>query len=146
MRERHPDTEELARRIAGAITDYFDELEPVEEPRQPAGYTTDTLAAELGITPRAVRAAIERGDLRAVKRAGRYFIAPDAVEAFVTPAVQVSTQRRRRSGRKGGALSTYLARTPGEGQGTLRSIGGGGAADTTRPLAPTERTDDAGED
>ena len=140
MRGQHPDTDELARRIAEAVTAYFDELEAVDELRQPAGYTTDTLAAELGITPRAVRAAIERGDLRAVKRAGRYFIAPEAVEAFLTPAVTVPQARRRSPKRKGGALGTYLARTAGEGHGTLRSIGGGGAA-TNDPPPGTDRKD-----
>jgi excisionase family DNA binding protein len=51
----------------------------------PAVYTPRTLAAELGITPRAVRAAIERGDLDA-RRSGRgYVIAAEAVARWATP-------------------------------------------------------------
>jgi excisionase family DNA binding protein len=58
---------------------------------QPAVYTPATLAAGLGITARAVRAAIERGDLQA-RRSGRgYVIGAEAVAAWAT------TTRRRRS-------------------------------------------------
>jgi excisionase family DNA binding protein len=57
----------------------------------PSVYTPQTLAAELGITPRAVRAAIERGDLQA-RRSGRgYVIGAEAVAAWAT-----STPRARR--------------------------------------------------
>lgn len=56
----------------------------------PAVYTPATLAAELGVTPRAVRAAIERGDLQA-RRSGRgWVIGTNAVAAWACP------QRRRR--------------------------------------------------
>jgi excisionase family DNA binding protein len=48
----------------------------------PSVYTPRTLAAELGVTPRAVRAAIERGDLEA-RRSGRgYVIGSEAVAAW----------------------------------------------------------------
>ena len=59
----------------------------------PAVYTPQTLAAELGVTPRAIRAAIERGDLEA-RRSGRgYVISAEAVAAWAgTPA-----RRRRRT-------------------------------------------------
>jgi hypothetical protein len=54
------------------------------------------LADELGITPRAVRAAIERGDLEA-RRSGRgYVIAGEAVAAWARPP----TRTRRRSARR----------------------------------------------
>jgi excisionase family DNA binding protein len=54
----------------------------------PSAYTPRTLAAELGCTPRAVRAAIERGDLQA-RRSGRgYVIAAEAVAAWATPAAR----------------------------------------------------------
>jgi excisionase family DNA binding protein len=60
----------------------------------PAVYTPQTLAAELGMTPRAVRAAIERGDLEA-RRSGRgYVIGADAVAAWASPPA-----RKRRSPR-----------------------------------------------
>jgi excisionase family DNA binding protein len=58
-----------------------------------AAYTPKTLAGELDVTPRAIRAAIERGDLEA-RRSGRgYVISAEAVAAWAgTPA-----RRRRRT-------------------------------------------------
>ena len=51
----------------------------------PSVYTPQTLAAELGLTPRAVRAAIERGDLQA-RRSGRgYVIGAGAAAAWASP-------------------------------------------------------------
>src|SRR4051794_32740810 len=44
-----------------------------------AVYTPATLAAELGRSPRAIRAAIARGELDAVKRGRGYVIGVDAV-------------------------------------------------------------------
>ena len=67
----------------------------------PAVYTPQTLAAELGVTPRAVRAAIERGDLEA-RRSGRgYVIGADAVAAWALPPASKrrparAMKRRRR--------------------------------------------------
>ncbi len=66
----------------------------------PSAYTPQTLAAELGITPRAVRAAIERGDLEA-RRSGRgYVIAAEAVTAWGRPRARARRQtpavKRRR--------------------------------------------------
>lgn len=58
----------------------------------PAVYSCATLASELGVTPRAVRAAIERGDLEA-RRSGRgYVIAAKAVAAWARPPAR--TRRR----------------------------------------------------
>jgi excisionase family DNA binding protein len=49
-------------------------------------YTPATLAAELGVTARAIRAAIERGDLEA-RRSGRgYVIGAEAVAEWARPA------------------------------------------------------------
>jgi excisionase family DNA binding protein len=45
-------------------------------------YTPATLAAELGRTPRAIRAAIARGELDAVKRGRGWVIPADAVERW----------------------------------------------------------------
>jgi excisionase family DNA binding protein len=51
-----------------------------------AVYTPATLAAELGVTPRAIRAAIERGDLQA-RRSGRgWVIGAAAVAAWAAPS------------------------------------------------------------
>ena len=38
----------------------------------PLAYTANTLAAELGVSPRTIRNAITRGELAAVKRGGRW--------------------------------------------------------------------------
>jgi excisionase family DNA binding protein len=56
-------------------------------------YTPQTLAAELGVTPRAVRAAIERGDLQA-RRSGRgYVIGADAVAEWASAPRARRTRR-----------------------------------------------------
>jgi excisionase family DNA binding protein len=64
------------------------------EPAAPA-YTVTKLAAALGVTERVVRNAIARGELRAVKRGSRWYIATDAVEAWTRPTVDVSRTTRR---------------------------------------------------
>jgi excisionase family DNA binding protein len=61
----------------------------------PAVYSCATLAAELGCTPRAVRAAIERGDLAAVRSGRGWVIASEAVAAWATPVAD-----RARCGRR----------------------------------------------
>lgn len=61
----------------------------------PAVYTCATLAAELDCTPRAVRAAIERGELAAVRSGRGWVIASEAVARWATPAT-VRTKRGRR--------------------------------------------------
>jgi excisionase family DNA binding protein len=69
-------------------------------------YTPKTLAGELGITPRAVRAAIERGDLEA-RRSGRgYVIAAEAVAAWARPPTRT---RRRAAPRKARPLRDAIA-------------------------------------
>jgi excisionase family DNA binding protein len=51
----------------------------------PAVHTTATLATQLDVTPRTIRAAIERGDLEA-RRSGRgYVIAAGAVAEWAAP-------------------------------------------------------------
>jgi excisionase family DNA binding protein len=72
----------------------------------PAVYTPRTLAAELEITPRAVRAAIDRGDLEA-RRSGRgYVIAAEAVAAWARPPART---RRRAAPRKSRPLRDAIA-------------------------------------
>jgi excisionase family DNA binding protein len=62
----------------------------------PAVYTPRTLAAELGITPRAIRAAIERGELEAVKSGRGYVIAREAVARFAASSTtRVPTAPRK---------------------------------------------------
>jgi excisionase family DNA binding protein len=72
----------------------------------PSVYTPRTLAAELGITPRAVRAAIERGDL-AARRSGRgYVIAAGAVAEWASAP---TGKRRRAAPRKSRPLRAAMA-------------------------------------
>jgi excisionase family DNA binding protein len=63
--------------------------------RTAPAYTVATLATTLGVTERVVRNAIGRGELRAVKRGARWYIATDVVEAWTHPAADVSRPRRR---------------------------------------------------
>jgi excisionase family DNA binding protein len=74
----------------------------------PSVYSPRTLAAELAITPRAVRAAIERGDLRARKSGRGYVIAAEAVAAWARP--QAARARRRAPGRESRPLCDAMAR------------------------------------
>ncbi|TMK41130.1 MAG: helix-turn-helix domain-containing protein [Actinobacteria bacterium] len=56
----------------------------VERPLKVA-YTAVTLAREVGVTPRAVRAAIARGELLATKRGRRWLISRESAERWVRP-------------------------------------------------------------
>lgn len=72
----------------------------------PSVYTPTTLARELGITPRAVRAAIERGDLQA-RRSGRgYVIGAEAVAVW---ASSPKGARRRAAPRESRPLRDAMA-------------------------------------
>jgi excisionase family DNA binding protein len=67
-------------------------------------FTVRSLAAELGRTERSIRAAIARGELRAVRRGRGYVISADAVAdwarapANMTRVSHSGSPRRRRSG------------------------------------------------
>lgn len=52
---------------------------------QPPAYTVATLAQALALSPRAIRGAIERGELAAIKRGGRWIITAQAVTAWAEP-------------------------------------------------------------
>ncbi|MGI8781831.1 MAG: helix-turn-helix domain-containing protein [Solirubrobacteraceae bacterium] len=58
----------------------------VPEPQDagPRWRTVRTLAAELKVSEKVVRNAITRGDLQAVKRAGRWFISTEASDRWLT--------------------------------------------------------------
>jgi len=71
-------------------------------------YTVATLATALDVSERVVRNAIARGELRAVKRGSRWYIAPDAVEAWTHDGADVS-RATRRFGRDRSPLATTFA-------------------------------------
>jgi len=66
---------------------------------QPPAYTVAGLAQVLGVTCRVVRNAIARGELRAVKRGGRWYVPAEAVAAW-TDAQTALPLRRPRSARR----------------------------------------------
>jgi len=108
--ENRPDPDELARGIAQSISEYMSgvQAEYASSLRTPAGYTTSGLAGQLGLSTRAIRAAIERGDLLAVKHGGRWFIGHEAVDAFFRPGSRSQSRRRRKSSSGGGTLGRFL--------------------------------------
>lgn len=68
------------------------------EPQPPPAYTVAGLAQALGVTCRVVRNAIARGELPAVKRGGRWYVAAESVVAWTT-AEAVPPARRPRAAR-----------------------------------------------
>jgi excisionase family DNA binding protein len=68
----------------------------LDHARAHSAYTVASLAAELGVSAKAVRCAIARHELRAVKRGSRWIISADAVGEWATaPQSQHATARRR---------------------------------------------------
>jgi excisionase family DNA binding protein len=55
---------------------------PDFEPARPVAYTTGTLARDLGLSPRCIRGAIQRGELHAERRGRHYIISASAVETW----------------------------------------------------------------
>lgn len=51
----------------------------------PHAYTVESLARAVGLSPKAVRNAIGRGDLDAVKRGGRWIISSSAAQRWSEP-------------------------------------------------------------
>jgi excisionase family DNA binding protein len=82
----------------------------------PVVYTVATLAAELGVSGRAIRAAIHRGELEARKRGRTYVITRAAVEAWAAPDAGRAQRRDRpsRERRHGRVMASALARLDGE--------------------------------
>ncbi len=63
---------------------------------QPVAYTVATLAGEIGLSERVIRAEIHRGALPAVKRGRSYVITRDAVEAWAAPGAGTAPGGRPR--------------------------------------------------
>lgn len=80
---RDPDALEALRELVAPV---------VDERPTPAAYTVRSLAAELGRSERAIRGAIHRGELDAVRRGRGYLISAGAVERW---AAATSTARTR---------------------------------------------------
>jgi excisionase family DNA binding protein len=78
----------LAELARDDLAELAERLRPfLAAPEAPAGaYTPATLAAALGRSERAIRAAIGRGELRAVKRGRGYVIAAEAVAEWAQAA------------------------------------------------------------
>jgi excisionase family DNA binding protein len=79
-------------RLAEALAPHLD----VGAEPGPAAYTVATLARELDLSERAIRAAIQRGELAAVKRGRTYLITRQAVGAWAAPVAMLVEQPRRR--------------------------------------------------
>lgn len=60
-------------------------------------YTVASLAAELGVSDKAIRCAIARHELRAVKRGSRWIISSDAVKEWATAPEEHNASARRRA-------------------------------------------------
>jgi excisionase family DNA binding protein len=75
------------------LVDLLESQRPASHPPMPA-YTVTSLAAGLGVSPRAVRGAITRGELAAVKRGGRWIISADAVRAWAQNDRAAPVRRR----------------------------------------------------
>jgi excisionase family DNA binding protein len=106
----------LAARLAPRLSDNG------RDDTRPIAYTVATLAAQLGLSPRAIRGAIDRGELQAVRRGRHYIIAASAVETWTMPEAgrsvrRASAQRSRpTSGR--GVMATALAKVETTGYST----------------------------
>ena len=95
------------------LVELLESQRPAQQLALPA-YTVASLAAALGVSPRAVRGAITRGELAAVERGGRWIISADAVRAWA----QHDGAARRATARRAGArtdrpLGSAIARLAG---------------------------------
>ncbi len=87
--EADPDAIERLRSLLGAQVD--------REPTASApAYTVQSLAEELGRTPRSIRGAIERGELEAVKRGRGYVISAEAVSLWASAPPEAAPRQSRR--------------------------------------------------
>ncbi|MBI5104313.1 MAG: helix-turn-helix domain-containing protein [Solirubrobacterales bacterium] len=68
--------------LLGSDVEALRELRRLLGAQTAPAYTVSTLAAALAVSQRVVRNAIARGELCAVKRGARWYIAADAVEAW----------------------------------------------------------------
>jgi len=82
----------LARRLQPHLRD-FEQTDSSH-----VAYTVASLAAELDVSPKTLRAAIARRELRAIKRGARWIISAEAVSEWASaPQAERATSRRRRA-------------------------------------------------
>ena len=90
---------EVLARSPAALARIRQLVAPEPAPADAPAYTVAALAGAIGVSARAIRGAIARGELAAVKRGGRWLIAADAVRAWTardeTRATGRSAHRRR---------------------------------------------------
>ncbi len=105
------------------------EQEQPDRARAQSAYTVASLAAELSVSTKAVRCAIARHELEAVKRGSRWIISADAVREWATPAGANDATGRRRAGplpaaprAAGPSLRSVLCQ---ESQAARRGVHGG---------------------
>ena len=80
--------------LAQRLLPHLRQPEELNAGRIRAAYTVASLAAELGVSQKAIRCAIARHELSAVKRESRWIISADAVHAWAT-----ASEARRGTGR-----------------------------------------------
>ncbi len=83
------DAEDIAR-LAERLQPFLPERQQ-QPPR--AAYTVPSLAAEIARSQKSIRAAIQRGELKAAKRGRGYVISAEAIIEWTTPTV--ASQKRR---------------------------------------------------
>lgn len=101
----------------------------LDRARAQSAYTVASLASELGVSAKAVRCAIARHELQAVKRGSRWIISADAVREWASaPEAHHATARRRPASlpstpkAAGPSLRSVLC---GESQAARRGVRGG---------------------
>ncbi|MBV9334679.1 MAG: helix-turn-helix domain-containing protein [Solirubrobacterales bacterium] len=92
-----------------------------------SAYTVASLAAELGVSAKAIRCAIARHELQAIKRGSRWIISGDAVGEWASaPEEHDATPRRRRAAlppapkAAGPSLRSVLCGEPHAARGGVR--------------------------
>lgn len=109
--------EDALRALARRLAPHFRRLENVNQQVRHLAYTVDSLAAELSVSPKAIRCAIARGELRGVKRGSRWVISADAVTEWASAPkprpIRGSSCRPRAPKTAGPSLRSVLC----EGQG-----------------------------
>lgn len=80
--------------LAGRLLPYLRRADVPEVGRGSIAYTVASLSAEIGLSQKAIRCAISRRELPAVKRGSRWIISADAVHGWATASgVRRSTTR-----------------------------------------------------